>query len=200
QFPSYLEKNGTLNIDLILRDGVAMANKEIARINRTMDKLKNMSNHLEESEQLPETDSYYTHEFPERFLLLEPLKDLYPTQKQYISSMTELYFRMEEGSYISLYKQGLLYLSKEGNTQAFAYSEIEKPNDDELAFVLPSGIYKCKCLRSSANSWLKGIPTLIEENNANKYILLQERYGCHLSNEPFWEICISTFSRTARNE
>ncbi|MGN0159038.1 MAG: MerR family DNA-binding transcriptional regulator [Brotaphodocola sp.] len=189
RFSSYLEKDGTLDIDRILQDGTSMANQEIARINRTMDKLKNMSHHLEESERLPASGSFYTQEFPERFLLLEPLKDLYPTQKQYTASMTALFCRMEADNYTSLYKQGLLYLTHRKHTQVFACSEIENPADPELTAVLPAGIFKCKCL-SPENTWLEGIPALIEKNN-NRFILLQERYGRYLSKGPFWEICIS---------
>ena len=120
--------------------------EEIARIHRTADKLKNMSQHLEESERLPAAGAYYTREFPARFLLLEPLKEMYPTQKQYTASMTALFCHIEDSKYTSLYKQGLLYLTHRNHTQAFAFNEIEKPADSELTSVLPAGTFKCKCL------------------------------------------------------
>ncbi|MGN0392436.1 MAG: MerR family DNA-binding transcriptional regulator [Bariatricus sp.] len=193
QFPAYLEKDGTLDIARILQDGTNMANLEIARIHRTADKLKNMSQHLEESERLPAAGAYYTQEFPARFLLLEPLKELYPTQKQYTASMTALFCRIEDGKYISLYKQGLLYLTQRENTQVFAFSEIANPADSGLTSVLPAGTFKCKCL-SPENAWLEEIPALIEENGDHRLVLLQERYGRHLSKGPFWEVCISDSS------
>lgn len=191
RFPSYLKENGVLDIDLILQDGTSMVNQEVARINRTVDKLKNMSRHLEESERLSVCGSSYTRFYPERFLLLKPMKDLYPTQKQYISFMTDLYCCMEDSKYTSLYKQGLLYLTQAGSTQGFAYNEIERPENTEQVSILPAGNYTCQCFDNySGQIWLDGFESFIERNKGKKYIFLQERYGRHLSKKPFWEIQI----------
>ncbi|MGN0535531.1 MAG: MerR family DNA-binding transcriptional regulator, partial [Eubacterium sp.] len=68
QFPNYLDINGELNIDLILKDGMNTATQEIERINRTAQKLKNMSDHMEESEEITKNASFFKRFIHQRYL------------------------------------------------------------------------------------------------------------------------------------
>ncbi|MGN0168397.1 MAG: MerR family DNA-binding transcriptional regulator [Acetatifactor sp.] len=188
RFPTYLDEKGVLDIDLILQDGTRMAEQEIARINRTVAKLNNMSRHLEESESLSEYEKPYAQFYQNRYLLLEPMDDLYPTQKQYIQAMTELYCRWEKENYTSRYKQGLLYMTEKSKIRCFAYNEMECMENQEKVFILPEGSYTCRCFRRARGSWLeKGDPEF-QLGTDKRYILLQERYERHLSEDPLWEV------------
>lgn len=189
QFSDYLEKDGTLDIARILKDGTNMANLEIARIHRTADKLKNMSRHLEDSEQLLSYSSPHKSFFQERYLLLEPMHELYPTQKQYIRAMTELYIRLESGSLTNLYDQGLLFHTSEGQTKCFAFNEVEKPKQMESVWVLPEGNYISQNIdRNKQSPWLECIKPFVQSETDESLVILQERYERRLSKEPFWEV------------
>lgn len=189
RFPVYLEKDGTLDIDRILQDGTSMAKQEIARINRTANKLKHMSLHLEESDQLPVIGSSFIQSFPQRFLLLKPMQELYPTQKQYITALTDLYFQMEVAQHISLYKQGLLYMKQEGKLQCYVCNEVDKQDNQEQTLTLPAGDFYCQYIDGCRDTpWLEWMRSLVISNEEKDYILLQERYTRKLSTEPLWEV------------
>lgn len=187
QFPSYLDENCVLDLEHMVHDGTAMAQQEIVRINRTLKKLENMSNHLEESEHLPRASACYLKHFPERFLLLKELTEPYPSQQCYVSDMTELYTCLETRGYISLYQQGIMY-HPQGQLQAFAYMEISKPDEWHDVCLLPAGTCHCRCFDSISDpDWLAALKPVIQKNSDSRCILLQERYSRRLSKEPFWE-------------
>lgn len=191
RFPAYLEAGGILNIDLILQDGTETAKKEIARINRTMEQLKNMSAHLEESEHLPGFGTSFTQHFPARFLLASLMNGIYPAQKQYISALTDLFFQMEEEQLVNHYKQGLLYQIRGGSVLCYTYNEIKQPDNPERSIVLPEGEYICRCFgRAEITTWLEWAKPFIRPDMEEATVLLQERYERRLAQEPFWEIQI----------
>ncbi|MGM9590184.1 MAG: MerR family transcriptional regulator [Fusicatenibacter sp.] len=188
-FSSYWGEHGVLDIDRILQEGTRVAQRQISRIQRTMEKLKNMSRHLEESEQLPACGIPYARFFPERCLLLKPMNVLHPTQKQYLTSLTELYFCMEENGYTSLYNQGLLYRKVDEQLRCFAFYEVEEYTDRNQLFVLPAGDWHCQGFdKTMVQNWQQTFAVSLDENKNRTYILLQERYQHQLSSEPYWSV------------
>ncbi|MGN0554104.1 MAG: MerR family transcriptional regulator [Oscillospiraceae bacterium] len=189
QFASYSDENGSLNIDKIVKDGSEMVNQEIARITRTADKLKYISKHLEETDNLPKIQSQFEQFSPERCFLSEPMKNVVPTPKDYVMAMTRLFERSESKKYTSLYKQGLLYQRKNDELSAYACSEIVKPASENQIIVLPAGNYICVCHTPAENqNRFARIKEFLSQKSEFRYILFLERYGRHFSEEPFWEV------------
>ncbi|MGN0640853.1 MAG: MerR family transcriptional regulator [Oscillospiraceae bacterium] len=189
QFASYSDRNGSLNIDKIVKDGSETVNQEIARITRTADKLKNISRHLEETDNIMEAPSSFVHFSPERCFLLEPLKCVVPTHKDYVMAMTRLFERTENEKYTSLYKQGLLYHRQNDELSVYACSELVKPADESQIYVLPAGNYMCMCHTPPENqNRFAQIKEILSQNSKFRYILFLERYRRHFLEEPFWEV------------
>ncbi|MGN1373515.1 MAG: MerR family transcriptional regulator [Candidatus Coproplasma sp.] len=195
RFPTYLEKDGTLDIERILQDGTNTANRKIAEINRTLDKLKNMYRHLEKSERLLRRNSPYEAFFEKRFLLTKPMKEQFPTKKQYIRAMTELYLRLENGGFKNLYNQGLLFYIADEKVSCFAFNEVEMPAKTENVCVLPEGNYISRNIdRNRQSLWLECVKPFVQSEAHESVVILQERYERRFPKEPFWEIL--TLSKT----
>ncbi|MGN1418161.1 MAG: MerR family transcriptional regulator [Acutalibacteraceae bacterium] len=181
-------KNGEIDVDRILQEGIKAAEREKERIDRTEEKLKNMYRHVEESEKISAEKSCYTRFIPERFLLTRPLNELFPSLKTYMALQTDLFFQIEKEEHSYLYNHGLLYWRTNGEIKPFAFGAIEKAHNAQQIMIIPAGYYKCQCV--GHNLWQDKVKAFIEEYTDKEFILIQERYSKHVSNETFLEIQI----------
>ncbi|MGN0179025.1 MAG: MerR family transcriptional regulator [Monoglobaceae bacterium] len=189
QFAAYFDEKGNLNIDEIVKDGSVMVAREIARITKTANKLKYISKHLEETDMIMKSKSLFEQFLSERRLLLEPINNVIPSQNEYIMAMTHLFERTEKENYTGLYRQGLLYHKQMDKLQAYAFSEIVKPINENELYILPAGNYTCARHRhcEKENRFIE-LKDIIAQNQECSYIIFLERYERHFSQEPFWEV------------
>lgn len=181
QFSGFDPNGDSMDVEKILQSAQRKAETELARIQRTIRKLHNMSQHLDAVDNLMQCNGCVCTQNA-KYLLLKPI-DANCSVKQYNRELTSLYDIIDSNNLISCYEQGILIYSSGENIGYYLFVAIEPPETELncMSLSIPAGQFFSEyCPEENALSCFQKYLTQCCENIETPVMFIS-RYQRHIS-------------------
>ncbi|MFK4784784.1 MerR family DNA-binding transcriptional regulator [Fusobacterium sp. MFO224] len=144
-FHNYYMEDKFLNVKKLLKDGIEIANKKKAKLDKTLKDLNYLANHLKTTEKIKKHKGSYESFYQKRFFITcEWSGDIY-NLKEFIKKITDLYKQCEKFNLESKFNQGIMVINKKNIIKKLVFLEISKNTKNiENLIVIPEGNFNCE--------------------------------------------------------